>query len=140
MRRTLVVLAVSTLLVVAGACSDDEGGFDFGGESQGQVPGQTDGGGEDNGGDFGDFDGGGDTGGDVGGTDSGAFSDASMSTFVASCMNFDGATQGLCECAWGQITSTVPAEEYAAFEEEFLADSSIPLPDWLTSAVGSCSS
>lgn len=134
MQRRLVALIVGALLVT-GACSDDddEGGFGFGGGgegTEGSVPGQSgDGGGE---GDLGG--GGGDTG---GGGD--AFGEESMSTFVANCANFPGATESLCECAFDEISGSVSASEYAAFEEEFLSNPNASLPGWLTDAVASCS-
>lgn len=122
-----MVLAVGALLVMGAGCSDDddEGGgvFGGGGNGGGEVPGQSR--------DQGDF------GGDVGG--GGGFTDASQGTFESNCANFPGATPGLCECAWGRITSTVAESEYAAFEEQFLADPSTPLPGWLTDAVAGCS-
>jgi hypothetical protein len=122
-----MVLAVGALLVAGAACSDDddEGGgvFGGGGNGGGEVPGQS----SDQGGGFG---------GDQGG---GGFTDASQGTFESNCANFPGATPGLCECAWGQITSTVSESEYAAFEQEFLSDPSTPLPSWLTDAVAGCS-
>ena len=119
MRRRLLVLAVGALLAMS-ACSDDDdgGGFSLGdgggGGEQGQVPGPS------------------------GGDDGAAFSEASASTFVDACGNFDGATVSLCECAWGQITSNVSATEYAEFESAFLSDPSTPLPSWLTNAVAGC--
>jgi hypothetical protein len=134
-----VALIVGVLLVT-GACSDDddEGGFSFGGGegTEGSVPGPS----ADDGGGFGDLGGGEDTG-DLGGGDSGgdAFGGESMSTFVANCANFPGASESLCECAWGEISGSVSASEYAAFEEEFLSDPNTSLPDWLTDAVASCS-
>jgi hypothetical protein len=131
-----MVLAVGALLLMGAACSDDddEGGgvFGGGGNGGGEVPGQSS--------DQGGF--GGDQGGDVGGDQGaggGGFTDASQGTFESNCANFPGATPGLCECAWGQITSTVSESEYAAFEQEFLSDPSTPLPSWLTDAVAGCS-
>lgn len=117
-----MVLAVGALLLAGAACSDDddEGGGVFGGGGGGEVPGQSS-----------------DVGGDQGG--GGGFTDASQGTFESNCANFPGATPGLCECAWGQITSTVSESEYAAFEQAFLSDPSTPLPGWLTDAVAGCS-
>jgi len=133
-----MVLAVGALLVVGAACSDDddEGGgvFGGGGNGGGEVPGQS----GDGGGGFGDVGGGDGGGGDQGGG-GGGFTDASMGTFVDQCANFPGATTGLCECAWGEITGSVSESEYAAFEEQFLSDPTTPLPGWLTDAVAGCS-
>lgn len=133
MQRRLVALIVGALLVT-GACSDDdEGGFGFGGGgegTEGSVPGQSGDGGGLGGGGEGDLGGGG--GGD-------AFGEQSRSTFVASCANFPGATESLCECAFDEISGSVSASEYAAFEEEFLSDPNTELPGWLTDAVANCS-
>lgn len=138
MQRRLVALIVGALLVT-GACSDDddEGGFGFGGGgegTEGSVPGQSGDGGGFGGGGEGDQGGGGDTG---GGGD--AFGEESMSTFVTNCANFPGATESLCECAFNEISGSVSASEYAAFEEEFLSNPNASLPGWLTDAVASCS-
>jgi hypothetical protein len=127
-------------LLVTGACSDDddEGGFSFGGGegTEGSVPGQSgDGGG------FGGLGDGEETGGlgDGGSGGGEAFGEQSMSTFVANCANFPGASESLCECAWDEISGRVSASEYAAFEEEFLSNPETPLPGWLTDAVAGCS-
>jgi hypothetical protein len=117
------MIGVVVALLVAGACSDDddEGGFGgLGGGSgsgsgsgnQVEVPGPS-------------------------GDEGAALGDSS--TFISSCTSFPGADVSLCECAWNEISGTVSAEEYAAFEEEFLSDPSTSLPSWLTDAVAACS-
>jgi len=113
-----MVLAVSALFVVVG-CSSDDGD---GGSGMFSAPS-------------------GEPGSPVAGAegDGAAFTDASRATFTSNCLTFDGATDGLCECAWSTITQTVSATEYQQFEAEFLQNPSTDLPDWLTSAVSGCS-
>ncbi|HEY8545057.1 MAG TPA: hypothetical protein VIL36_08415 [Acidimicrobiales bacterium] len=119
MRRRLTILAAgAALLLGAAACSDDDDGGMFGGAGGnggggGELPGPSGGG--------------------------GGFDDTSMGLFVEQCDTFPGTSRSLCECAWGEITGSVSTSEYAAFEEQFLADPSTPLPSWLTDAVTACS-
>ena len=120
MYRRLMILAVAAVCVL-GACSDDDdgaGGFAIPGGGQattvpGQVPGQAPAGGA-------------------------AYTQASHDNFVNECGNFPDADSGLCECAWSSITQTVPYDQYQAFEAAF-AQGDTNLPEWLTSAVATCS-
>jgi hypothetical protein len=119
MYRRLVILAVAATCVL-GACSDDDdGGGAFaipGGGQATTVPGQTPA---------------------AGGA---AYTQASHDNFVTECGNFPDAAAdpGLCECAWTSITQTVPYDQYQAFEAAF-AQGSTELPEWLTTAVSTCS-
>ena len=119
-RRFAVLAVTSACLLGLVACGDDddEGGFAFG---QGTtVPGQL--------------------GADpaAGAADAGAgYTQADHDDFVNECANFPGASGDLCECAWGTITQSVPYADYQAFSAGF-ANGSTALPEWLTSAVGSC--
>lgn len=113
------MLAVGAVLLVgATGCGDDDEGGTFG--------------------DLGGGGGGGAGGGGVVTEPSGGGGGSSRDTFVASCGTFPGTSQEMCECAFDEISATVPESEYAAFEAAFLADPTTPLPDWLTDAVAGC--
>ena len=123
MYRRLVIVAVASLLVLAACGDDDDGGGTFGLPGQGTTQPQAGGAVDPNAAPSG-----------AGGA---AYTQASHDNFVTECGNFAGASSGLCECAWGTITQTVPYEEYQVFETAF-AQGSTDLPDWLTSAVANC--
>jgi hypothetical protein len=130
MHRKLLILAVAAVFLL-GACGDDDddgGTLGFPGQGGTTQPGQVPGANADPSGQAPG------AGGDAG---SGGYDEAMHGDFVNECSNFPGSSQPVCECAWGQITSSVPFEEYQAFATSF-ASGDTALPDWLTSAVSSC--
>jgi hypothetical protein len=122
MQRRLIVTAAAAVLVFAlGACGDDDDeGAGFGFPGQTTQPGAVPGGAAPAGG------------------EGAAYTQASHDNFVNECTGFAGATPDLCECAWGSIVQTVPYADYQTFEAGF-ASGQTALPDWLTTAVATCS-
>ena len=60
------------------------------------------------------------------------------SDFVSSCQKNNNAD--VCECTIDKLVADVPFEDFKAFSDEVAADPDAERPDWLTSAVESCSS
>lgn len=119
-KRALVV-AVVAAIGLAGCSDDDDGGTAFGGgeeQDQGAPENAT---------------------GD--GADGGEYTESSYENFLAVCTSYEGASQGLCECAFEEVASAVPYPDYQVFESEVLESGPPPLedlPGFVVTAVTSC--
>ena len=60
------------------------------------------------------------------------------SNFMNACVAQPGATEAKCECTLDEITSTVPAEDFVAYDQALRQDAATPPPSWLEAAVTAC--
>lgn len=130
MVKRLAALAVVGALLL-GACGDDDDGGDEAGDGSGTTEetagdesqgGSGDGGAEETGG---------------GGAGEG-YTDQMRSAFVSSCTSQQGASESQCECAFDEISQTVPVAEFLEWSEALAQDPSAPPPAGVADAAASC--